>query len=171
MAKTVPISVRLSLEDAEFIANLHIDDAVTPSDKIRSIIKEAKKQNERIVNYEGCLKIARETLRELTQKIKTTELESKQHSELLNVFNEWIAESFAYVAAAKQELEDEKLTFEALEEGVSIRVFRLFEATARMGITSKAPCYEPNIVTRGFLPILELIQIINQRLEKGELNG
>jgi hypothetical protein len=35
MAKTVPLSVRVSHEDAEFIANLYIGDAVTPSDKVR----------------------------------------------------------------------------------------------------------------------------------------
>ena len=53
MAKTVPISVRVSNEDAEFIATLQIDNAVTPSDKVRSLIKEAKQKKERVVSYEG----------------------------------------------------------------------------------------------------------------------
>ena len=170
MSKTVPISIRVSSEDAEFIANLRIDNAVTPSDKIRSIIREAREQKARIINYEGCLKIARETLKDLIQKVKTTELQEKQHSELVNIFNDWIAESFAYVAAAKNESEEGKIELKQLEESISERVFRLFEVVARMGVTSKAPCYNKELITSGFAPILELIQIINQRITKEKDN-
>jgi len=166
MAKTIPISVRVSHEDAAFIANLQIDDALTPSDKIRSIIKEAKKQSERTVNYEGCLKIARDTLKELTQKIKASEMEQKQHSELVNAFTDWVGESFAYMAAAKNEIDEEKIELKELEEGISQRVFRLFEVVARLGVTSKAPCYDDAIITKGFVPLVELIDLINQRIEK-----
>ncbi len=166
MAKTVPISVRVSNEDAEFIANLQIDGAVTPSDKVRSIIREAKKQKERIINYEGCLKIALETLKGLTQKVKASEMKQKQHSELVNVFNDWIVESFAYVVSAKYKIYEGKIELKQLEEGISERVFRLFEVVARMGVTSKASCYDKEIITKGFVPILELTQIINQRVEK-----
>ena len=166
MAKTIPISLRVSHEDAEFIANLQMDGAITPSDKVRSIIRNAKKQNERIVSYEGCLKIAHEALKGLTQKVKATELEAKHHSELVNMFNDWITESFAYVASASNEMEEGKLGLEQLEDGISERVFRLFEVVARMGVTSNAPCYDKEIVTKGFVLISELTHIINQRIEK-----
>jgi predicted nucleic acid-binding Zn-ribbon protein len=166
MTKTVPISVRVSNEDAEFIANLQIDNAVTPSDKVRSLIKEAKQQKERVVSYEGCLNIARETLKDLVQKVKSIESKEKQHSELVNVFNEWVTECFAYVASAKYEIQEDQIKLKQLEEGISERVFRLFEAVARMGVTSQEPCYNKKIILTGFLPTLELIQIINQRIEK-----
>jgi len=166
MAKTVPISVRFSQEDAEFIANLKIDNAITPSDKVRGIIKEAKKQKERVVNYEGCLKVSREALKELSQDIKFAELEEKKHSELVNSFNDWIVESFAYIASVKHGVGGEKIELNHLEDGISERVFRLFEIVLRMGVTSKAPCYDKEIITKGFVPVLELIQLINQRIEK-----
>ena len=171
MAKTIPISVRISHEDAEFIANLQIDGAVTPSDKVRRIIKETKKQKEQTVNYEGCLKMARETLKELTQQIKATEMEQKQHSELVNVFNDWITESYAYVASAKHEIDEGNICLSQLEEGISKRAFLLFEVIGRLGVTSKAPCYDKNIITKGFISMLELNQIINQRIEKETQNG
>jgi len=166
MAKTVPISVRISHEDAEFIAQLQIDGAVSPSDKVRNIIKEAKKQNEQIINYESCLKIARETLKELTQQVKASEMEQKQHSELVNIFNDWITESYAYIVSAKNEIDEGNICLSQLEEGISERVFRLFEVVGRLGVTSKAPCYDKNIITKGFLSILELNQLVNQRREK-----
>ena len=45
-SKTVPLSVRISHDDAEYIAGLKIDDALTPSDKVRAIIRDARKARE-----------------------------------------------------------------------------------------------------------------------------
>lgn len=168
MPKTVPVSVRLSVEDAAFIANYQVAGAVTPSDKIRSIIKDAKMRQDSILSYESCLVQSQSALSALMQHIKADELESGHHSELLNVFNEWITESFAYVASAKLMMDEGKLTPNKLEAGIAERVFRLLSAMARMGVTTKAPCYDAELMTKGFEPILELIQIINQRLTKGE---
>lgn len=171
MAKTVPISVRISHEDAEFIANLKVDNAVTPSDKIRSIIEDSRKHKQREISYEGCLKNAAEALQALTQSIKSAEKEQKQHSELVNGFNDWITESFAYISAANHEIKEGRIDIHQLEEGINERVFRLFEIIARMAVTSTAPCYDKQIMTKGFTTLLELTQIINQRLEKERKNG
>ncbi len=168
MSKTVPVSVRLSVEDAEFIANFQTADAMTPSDKIRSIIKDARLRKDRILSYESCLLESQNAVRTLMQHIKACELESGHHSELLNVFNEWITESFAYVASAKLMMDEGRVSPEALEAGIAVRAFRLLSTMARMGVTTKAPCYDTEIMTKGFKPILELIHIINQRLTKGE---
>lgn len=168
--KTVPISIRVSQEDAEFIANLNVEGAITPSDKIRNIIKEAREVKEQVVTYEGCLKIAQNTLKELVQKIKINELEQKQYSELINIFNDWITEAFAYLASVKNELNEQKISLSHLEEGIAERVFRLFEIVTRMGVTAKAPCYDKSIIIKGFTPMLELIDIINQNLKKEKKN-
>ena len=170
MSKTVPISVRVSHEDAEFIANLKIGNAVTPSDKVRSIIREARDRNDNIVNYEGWLKISRDSLDGLIQKIKTMELKQTQHSELISLFNDWIVESFAYAASAKHEIDEGKVELSQFEAGISERVFRLLESMARMGVTSSAPCYDPEIISKGLAPVLELINIINQRTEQEKVN-
>ena len=46
MGKSVPFSVRLTSEDAEYVAALQIPGAVTSSDKIRHIISDARKRRE-----------------------------------------------------------------------------------------------------------------------------
>jgi len=167
MPKTVPVSVRLSAEDADFIANLQIADAVTPSDKIRSMIKIAKQQQMRVATFENCLQQSQEALKPLTQAVKAYELELGQHSELLSVFNDWLAESFAYLSSAKLMIEAGELDFNRLEAGIAERVFRLLTAFARMGVTKQAPCYDAELMNKGFEPVLELIQIITQRLTNG----
>ena len=44
--KTVPLSVRVPYEDAEFIAGLHVNGANTPSDKLRAIINQARRRHQ-----------------------------------------------------------------------------------------------------------------------------
>lgn len=166
MAKTVPLSVRVSHEDAEFIANLYIGDALTPSDKVRAIIREARKQKERKDSYEGYLATAQDSLGALLQKVKSLELDEHQHSELVAIFGDWVADAYAFVAAAQHSGDGEILDLKHLEEGIADRVFRLLETVARMGVTKKAPCYDPDIVSKKFIQLMELTQIINQRIAK-----
>ena len=42
VANRIPISVRISQEDADFIANLQVEGANTPSEKIRELLKQAR---------------------------------------------------------------------------------------------------------------------------------
>lgn len=166
MAKTVPISVRIPQHDADFLANLQIEGAATPSDKIREIIKEARKKSQYTAEYPDHLKAAHDALLDLSQSIKTLELEQKQHSELVAAFIDWITEAFAYSASLHHKLENNKTDLKDIENGISERIFRLFEAAARMSVTRNAPCYDRDIMTHGFHPILELIQLISERLSR-----
>lgn len=165
MQKTVPISVRITQEDAEFIARLKIDDAITPSDKIRALIRDARLQHGRQRGYEGQLAQALDELRGVMQQVKTQERESHTHSELVNVFLDWLAEAFAYTAAVDINTAKEKTALPQLEEGIADRCFRLLEALARMGVTSRAPCYDKDIISKGFQPLAELTRLVNQRIE------
>ena len=47
MPKSIPISLRISEEDAAYISSLEMSEAVTPSEKIRALIKESRKNRER----------------------------------------------------------------------------------------------------------------------------
>ena len=40
--KTITLSVRLSQEDSDYLASLKINNATTPSDKLRAIIAQSK---------------------------------------------------------------------------------------------------------------------------------
>ena len=167
MSKSTPFSVRLLPEDADFIASLEMDDAITPSDKIRSIIRDARLKYESGSDYASGLKNAREALRPITQAVKALELEEKQHSELVAAFLDWVAEAYAYAAAARQiDGKNGKIDAKQLEADIVDRCFRLFELIARMGVTSKAPCYNKEIINAHFESLEELIQLINTRIHK-----
>lgn len=171
MPKTVPLSVRVSMEDADFIAQLNIEGAVTPSDKIRAIIANARLRQSEDQNYEVALHNARDQLASLNDAVGRLELEDQKHSELLALFTNWLSEAFAFVLSARHRLLNNLMTLEQFEHGISERTFRLIEAVARMGVTSQAPCYEKGIVRQGFNPLIELLDMIIEKLEKDTDNG
>lgn len=168
MSKSIPLSLRISHDDAEFIANLQINDALTPSDKIRAIIKEAKSRREHAKDYAHCRHDTNEWLAPLKLEMIKFEGEQHQYSELINQFNDWLADAFAYVTCFKVEPKQREADLRQLEQGIAKRVFRLFEIVARMVVTLKAPCYDQNVLLKQIEPLIELSKIINAKLKEKE---
>ena len=63
-------------------------------------------------------------------------------------------------------LKTQKIDLQQFEKDIAERLFRLFEMAARMGVTSQAPCYNKNIISQGFIPMLELMEMIMNKVIK-----
>ena len=159
--KTIPMSVRVSDRDAEFIAALSIEGATTPSDKLRAIITQARRRTEGLEDYASCLGILEETVAPSTRRLRKAELEERRHSELVKAVGEWMPEAQAFLMSslpAESAIDADSL--ERLEAGLADRVFTLIENILRMGVTQKAPCYDPEAVAQRLGPVLELAALI-----------
>lgn len=168
--KSVPVSVRVSPEDAEFIASLKIEDAVTPSDKIRALIRRARLLESREKSYEGALSTFQAQFRAVLNQVAQQEQQDKVHSELVRLFLDWLIEADAYAASppAKKESKRASLQLESFEQGVMERTLRLCETVIRLGITDQAPCYDPAIVARNIDRVLDLSTVVSQSRTKKE---
>ena len=62
VANRIPISVRISQEDADFIANLQVEGANTPSEKIRELLKQARQSYTQPQDYGTALAQAEQFL-------------------------------------------------------------------------------------------------------------
>ncbi len=58
--KTIPFSARISVEDAEFISTLEFDGARTPSEKLRGLLAETRRQQSSCEDYAQNLSQAQE---------------------------------------------------------------------------------------------------------------
>lgn len=160
--KTVPISARISHEDAEFISQLKINGATTPSDKLRAIIAEARRKSSQQHDYLGYLNIMQDILSPANDQIKDAEQKLQIHSELVTRLIEWLPDIYAYFVA-KAIPESDVLTTDMLnelEDGLSKRVFRLIESVMQMGVTQRCPCYDDMRIANNIEPILDLSQLI-----------
>lgn len=168
--KSVPVSVRVSPEDADFIANLKIEDAVTPSDKIRALIKRARLLESREKSYEGALSSFQAQFRAVLNQLALLEDDTKTHSELVRLFLDWLIEADAFSAAAPltKDGKKNKAQLESFEQGVMERSLRLCETVIRLGITEAAPCYEPSIVSHNIDRVLDLSTVVSASRKKKE---
>lgn len=163
-SKTVQISARISDEDAEFISQLKIEGAKTPSDKLRTIISETRRRNEDMYDYGGCYKIIQNLTLPLLEKIRHYELDYQLHSELVIRFFEWVPDIIAFAVSAipDEEGQDTREGLKKYEKELIGRIFRLFGSVLQMGVTAQSPCYDPGIISKEISPILSLANIINE---------
>lgn len=160
--KSVPFSVRLSAEDAEFIASLNISGSVTPSDKIRHIISEARLRKDVGHNFTEVLKAVQDDLRPSMNNLRSLEREHEIESELLHYFADWLCESQAEFIAGPDG-EHDLVKFEAR---IAQRVIKLTEYVLRLAITEDAPCFSPDLMTDVTRRIVELSRLIDARNRK-----
>ena len=72
-ANRIPLSVRIDQEEADFIAQLSIEGASTPSEKIRELLKQARMSHETVRDYSFAL----DEMERLIQPAKHREYEEK----------------------------------------------------------------------------------------------
>lgn len=167
--KTIPISARLTPDDAEFIARLEVEGATTPSEKLRAIIVDARQRYDGTEDFIGSLKLVEEMLAPTLRIIRASEYERHMHSELVTRMADWVPECMAYLLASNgtsKELSAEQLM--EIEEELLARVLVLMQSVLQMAVTRSSSCYEPTRIDRAIGPMLELVQVIIDNRRKTE---
>ncbi len=173
--KMLPISVRISLDDATFLSGFSISGATTPSEKIRALIKGARHRQEGVRDYAEGLRVQEEQMAPIMLGVLEAENRLGMHSEFVNLLARWLPEAQAHFLAhgpgpVLQDDDDELgQTLATLEKGAADRVISLLENVLRLAITPKSPCYDDALFGQRIESALELCGLISSlRVEKGE---
>ncbi|WP_319410232.1 hypothetical protein [uncultured Cohaesibacter sp.] len=161
MGKSVPFSVRLTSEDADYVAALQIPEALTPSDKIRHIISESRKRSESQSSFSELAKRFEDDFLPTINLLRQLEYDAQQESEILHFFADWLSLACAEFAKGPRSSDD----LQNFEARVVRQAFKLIEQTIRMAITSDAPCYDPSIIRNGCQRTIELVRLIKTDFE------
>ncbi|HEY0634949.1 MAG TPA: hypothetical protein VGE00_06170 [Gammaproteobacteria bacterium] len=166
--KSVPISVRISQEEAETLARLRIPGATTPSEKLRALITEAHHREQGPADYSDAIAQVQQWLAPLFQTVQLAESQG-QHSDILAVLREWLPDFLAYARLAGHG--DAALTREelrTLERGIADRLFRLMERLFQLALISRCHCYDPELITKRMELIRQLATIITLQQERNK---
>jgi len=158
--KSVPLSVRVSPEDAAFIERMDVAGASTPSDKVRALLAEGRKRREGFSDYSSCLSMVQEMLAPTLQRLRSAEHRERVHSELVLELAQWLPEALAFVLTSLHDDSPDRDELQAFEEGVAERLFRLIENVIRMNVTDRCRGYDPDVVARRMDPVFELVDVI-----------
>ncbi|HPF74572.1 MAG: hypothetical protein H7A20_11090 [Rhodanobacteraceae bacterium] len=159
-SKSTPLSFRVSDEDAEFLAGLQLPGAVTPSEKLRVLVTRARMEHASQRTYESSLRRIRELLEPTHQALREHELTARQRSELIADTLYWLPDLVAYLMTGPADEAADEAGLKAFEAGLADRIFRFIEAVLRLGVTAKAPCYNPELISQSLAGTLELAQLI-----------
>ena len=160
--RTKQIGVRLTDKEAEFLATLKVENAVTPSDKLRAIIDEARQRQRGTEDYAGSLKLVQDLVAPSARIVRQSENEQRMHSELVTRLEEWAPECLAYLLASngKNTALDKKQLVE-IEAAMVQRVVVLMTSVLQLAVTRTAPLYDARALEKNIEPVLELARVID----------
>lgn len=166
-SKLVPISTRISQEDVEFISQLTIPGATTPSDKLRHIIADAKVRANTHRDYRSTLAILDELIQPVIRELRNAEHDHAVHSEVLTRVTAWLPEIMAFTIASVHTIEEITLDdLKDFEAGLLDRIFRLFESMTQLALTNASPCYQQLLLDRHIQPILTMSKMISEKTKE-----
>lgn len=169
-SKTVPLSVRLTPDEAAFLAEYHAPGARTLSEKVRIIIDEARTRSTGHTDYVACLTFMDEIIGPRLKTVRHDEARLGIHSELLLLMGHWLPEASATLIAhqASEAPEENRDRLEKLEAELADRVFNLFEQVLRLAVTGESPCYAPDTIVSRLGKVEKLSDILKDSLIKGK---
>ncbi len=160
--KAINISARISQEDAEFLARYKAAGCVTPSDKLRAILTEARERNEKLRDFRGSIDLFHEMLAPIAGEFRELELTNNTHSELISRVLHWLPDMLAFIVSSEVNLDKNtsKQELVEIEAAIADRIFRLIESTLQMGITKRSNCYDVEAISSRLDPILDIAKVI-----------
>ena len=155
------LSVRVASEDIEFLSSLEVPGAVTPSDKLRGLIAQMRKQHQGTMDYAACVAWLRELLAPFVVAIRDVENRQRMHSAAVTAVIEWVPQIAATLLAERRFSKDVPGQAIALEDALIQRCFQLTTALLRLGVTPQAECYDPAAIEQHLGRVIELADLIS----------
>lgn len=166
--KSIPLSLRISDDDAAFLAALQVPGATTPSEKLRSLLREARRRKAGAEDYPNCLALLRDMTEPARQRVRRMERERKVYSELTGKLYDWLPEILATLIVFRPQAEDDLEQVRDFERDVAEKVLVLMEATLRLGLTRESRCYDPALIADRLDGVLELADLLARKRRQAE---
>ena len=167
-AQMQTISARIPAEDLEWLSALELPGAVTPSDKLRMLIAQMRRQHEGSLDYAACLAWLRDLLNPFVLGIRAMEHRQRVHSEAIDAIAQWIPQIMALLLSEAPPAEDGATWARDVEEALVQRCFRLAIALLRLGVTPGAECYDAEVIDKQLPRVLELAELIAEHREPAQ---
>ena len=156
------LSARIPSEDIEWLASLDIQGAVSPSDKLRGLIAQMRRQHEGTLDYARSLGWLRDLVSPFVTGIRAVENHNRMHSEVLTLIAEWLPQVMATIVSERALPSDAKKRAVEIEEIIVQRCFQLLASLMRLAVTREAACYDPAVIGKHATHILEIADVVAQ---------
>ena len=159
-ANRIPISVRISQEDADFIAELKIEGANTPSEKIRELLTQARLAHSQTHDYGTALAAQEQFFQVARRDVLHAEKEWGIHSHIVARLFEQLPD-FAATLAADLPENAQAADLKRYECELMRRIVRLTDSILQLAVTGKGAAYD-DAVLQQLENTLKLAKIVQQ---------
>jgi hypothetical protein len=160
MAAMQTVSARISGEDLEWLATFDIQGATTPSDKIRALVGQIRRQHQGSMDYAASLQWMRDLVAPFVTAVGAFEHRQSKHSDVLRLVSDWVPQVMAMLVAEGALGRDPQRKALEIEEKLVTKLFQLLMAVLRLGVTPAADCYDPKVLERHLPQLIELTGVI-----------
>jgi len=154
------LSARIPTEDMEWLTGLQVSGAVSPSDKLRALIAQMRRQHEGTVDYERSLVWLRDLAAPFVTSIKAAEHRERIHSELVSLAAEWVPQIMATMLSERGGGKDAQKHLLDLEALLAQRCFQFLTSLLRLAVTPGGGCYNPAVIDKYTSGVLEIAEIV-----------
>ena len=159
-ANRIPISVRISQEDADFIAELKIEGANTPSEKIRELLTQARLAHSQTHDYSTALAAQEQFFQVARRDVLHAEKEWGIHSHIVARLFEQLPD-FAATLAADLPENAQAADLKRYECELMRRIVRLTDSILQLAVTGKGAAYDDTVLQQ-LGNTLKLAKIVQQ---------
>ena len=156
------LSARIPSEDLEWLSTLDIPGAVSPSDKLRSLVAQMRRQYEGTLDYERSLGWLRDLVAPFVTAIRAMEHHNRMHSEALTLVAEWLPQIMATLLSERQLPKDARERAIDVEDIIVQRCFQLLASLMRLAVTRDVGCYNPAVIDKYLPGVLEIAGVVVQ---------
>jgi hypothetical protein len=158
-SKTVPLSVRISDEDAEFLARLDIGEAHTPSEKMRALLASERRLRAGPRDAGEASEMLSDLMRPARRRLRDAERDAPVRSEALEKLYDRLPE-LAALALAGPQADESSAALEHFEARMLAHAFSLFEDLMRIGLLSEPRCHDVNMLKSRLAAVSELADLV-----------
>jgi hypothetical protein len=156
------LSARIPNEDLEWLSALDIQGAVSPSDKLRSLITQMRRQQEGMLDYERSLSWLRDLVAPFVTTVRAMEHQTRTHSEAVTLVAEWAPRVMATLLSERGLAKDARDHAVDIEAILVQRCFQLLASLMRLAVTRDVGCYDPAVIDKYLPSILDIAGVVVQ---------
>ena len=161
MAAMQTVSARIPTEDLQWLATLQVQGASTPSDKLRALVAQLRRQHEGALEYGASLQWMQDLVSPFATALGAFEHRQGKHSEVVRLISDWVPQLMALLVSENTLGREPLRRAQEIEEKLVARSIQLLLGILRLGITPGVDCYDPQVLDK-FLPqVIELSSIID----------
>jgi hypothetical protein len=151
----------MSPNDMAMLSSLSLSGVITPSEKLRKLVRDAYKREMAKVEFDTALELCEAEINPTAHNVRVAELKHHMHSEFLVQVLNWLPDVIALTMARsnKKTLEPQQLV--EMEQELADRVFSLLITVLNMSITADQQSYEPKALLQRMPAVLAVSRLLD----------